>query len=65
MYFHVWMDNKSLECPHVYYGSLRQNLHHLHIYTGVPSVNRGKTGKMRMDSGWQPVDTPESLSYFR
>jgi len=49
--------NKSLGCLNVYYGSLRQNLHLLPVYFGVPSVNRGKTGKML-------VDTPKSVSYF-
>jgi len=35
-----------LRCLHVFYGSLRQNLHHWHVYSGVPHLNRGKTGKM-------------------
>jgi len=42
-----------LRCLRAFYGSSRQNLHHLHMYSGVPHVNRGETGKMR-------VDTPES-----
>jgi len=33
----------------VYYGSLRQNLHHLHVFSGEPHVNKGETGKMRVD----------------
>jgi len=40
---------------HVFYGSLRQNLHHMYVYSGVPHVNRGETGKMQvytLDSGW-------------
>jgi len=32
----------------VFYGSLRQNLSHLHVYSGVPGVNRGDTP----ESGW-------------
>jgi len=27
----------------VYYGGLRQNLHHLHVYYDVSRVNSGKT----------------------
>jgi len=30
-----------------------KNWHHLHVCSGAPRINRGKTGKMR-------VDTPES-----
>jgi len=37
-----------LRCFHVFYGSLQQNLHHLHMYSGVPHVNRGDTP----ESGW-------------
>jgi len=36
----------------MYYGSLWQNLH---MYSGVPHVNRDETGKMQVDtpdSGW-------------
>jgi len=38
------------------YGSLWQNLH---VYTGVPHVNRDETGKAG-EYTWQQVDTPES-----
>jgi len=37
----------------MFYGSLRQNSHHWHLYSSVPSVNRGEIAKMQ-------VDTPES-----
>jgi len=40
-----------LRCLYVFYGRLKQNLHNLNVYSGVPSVN--ETHKM-----W--VDTPES-----
>jgi len=40
-------------CLNIFYGGLQQNLHHQHQYFGVPDVNRGEAGKMR-------VDTPES-----
>jgi len=26
----------------LFYGSFRQNLHHEHVYSGVPCVNRGQ-----------------------
>jgi len=42
--------NKSLGCLQVHYTGLQQNLHHLHVYSGVPHVNRGETSKMRMDT---------------
>jgi len=32
----------------MFYGGLRQNLHHLLVYSGVLCVNRGDTP----DSGW-------------
>jgi len=46
-----------LRCFHVFYGSLRQNLHHLHVYSDVPRVNRGEAGKMRLDTpkSWHTV----------
>jgi len=37
----------------VFYGGLRWNFRHWHMFSSVPGVNRGKTGKMR-------VDTPEN-----
>jgi len=42
--------NKSLGHLCVYYGGLRQNLHHLHMYSGVPGVIWGETGKMQVDT---------------
>jgi len=42
-----------LRCFHVVYSSLLRSLRHLHVYSSVPRVNRGETGKMRQD-------TPES-----
>jgi len=44
-----------LRCLHMFYGGLRQNLHYWQMYCGVPHVNRGETGKVRVDapeSGW-------------
>jgi len=38
-----------LGCSQVFYGGLRQNLYHLQVYSSVPHVNRGETGKMRVD----------------
>jgi len=32
----------------VFYGALQQNLHHQHVYSGAPGVNRGDTP----ESGW-------------
>jgi len=37
-----------LRCLHVFYGGLRQNLHHLLLYFGVPHVFRVDT----LESGW-------------
>jgi len=41
----------------MYYGGLEQNLHHLHRYSSVLRVNRGKKGKMRVDQpeSWHTV----------
>jgi len=46
-----------LRCLHVFYGGSRQNLHHLHVYSGMPRVNRCKTDKMRVDKpeSWHTV----------
>jgi len=48
----VWMKYYDFK---VFYGGLRQNLHHLQVYSCVPGVNGGETGKMQvntLDSGW-------------
>jgi len=37
-----------LRCLHLLFGSLRQNLHHQHMYSFVPLVNRGDTP----ERGW-------------
>jgi len=37
-------------CLHAFYGGLQYNLHHWQVYSGVPQVNVGKTGKTRVDT---------------
>jgi len=39
-----------LRCLQVFKGGLRQNLYHWQVYSSVPHVNRGETGKTWMDT---------------
>jgi len=46
-----------LRCLHVFYGRLRWKFDHLYVYSCVPLVSRGKTGKTQVDTpaSWHTV----------
>jgi len=51
-----------LRCLHVFYGTLRQNLHHQHVYFGVPRVK----GAIHLKAGgYIPDNWHIGVSYFR